>query len=300
VKASKVKAPKVKAPKVKAPKVKAPRRFSEWIPMTILDEIFAHKKSEMAAAHLAKPLDVIRAEAEAAPIPADFVSALRSLSYAGKPRPALIAEVKKASPSKGLLCPDFDHQHLAYTYAENGAAAISVLTDEKYFQGHLDYLSQIHAALPDVPLLRKDFIFDPYQVYEARAAGASAVLLIAAYLDSDLIADLHALILAMEMTPLVEVHDANELRAAEKLSGLKLLGVNNRDLRDFSVKLDTCLALRPQVSPDICFVAESGIHTLSDVLRLAEAGVDAMLIGEALVVAPDVGMKVRTLSGWVG
>lgn len=265
--------------------------------MTILDEIFAHKKLEVAAAKAAKPLAAVRSEAEAAPSPSSVIVALkdrRPSTYDLRP-PALIAEVKKASPSRGLLCPDFDPLRLARAYAENGASAISVLTDEKYFQGHLAYLRQIHAALPHTPLLRKDFILDPYQVYEARAAGASAVLLIAAYLDAAQMADLHALILALEMAPLVEVHDADELATAMQLPDLKLLGVNNRNLHDFSVKLETCLSLRPLVPSEICFVAESAIHTRQDVVRLAEAGVDAMLIGEALVVAQDRAAKIREL-----
>ncbi len=263
--------------------------------MTILDEIFAHKKLEVAAAKAARPLTVVRAESEASPIPADFIAALRKTEHAPRTTPALIAEVKKASPSRGLLCPDFDPLLLARTYAENGAAAISVLTDEKYFQGHLDYLRQIHAALPNTPLLRKEFVLDPYQIYEARAAGASAVLLIAAYLDPALLADLHALILELGMAALVEVHDADELHAALQLANLQLLGVNNRNLHDFSIKLETCLTLRPLVPPEICFVAESAIHTHQDVTRLAEAGVDAMLIGEALVVAEDRVGKIRQL-----
>ncbi|MFZ6026099.1 MAG: indole-3-glycerol phosphate synthase TrpC [Chloroflexota bacterium] len=264
--------------------------------MTILDEIFAHKKRQVAAVQAARPLAAVRVEAEATSVPPDFVQALRSAHRPSR-SPALIAEVKKASPSRGLLCPDFDPLRLARTYAENGAAAISVLTDEKYFQGHLDYLRQIHTALPHTPLLRKDFVLDAYQVYEARAAGASAVLLIAAYLDAAQMADLHALILALDMAPLVEVHDAGELAAAMQLPGLKLLGVNNRNLHDFSVKLETCLALRPLVPPEICFVAESAIHTRQDVRRLAEAGVDAMLIGEALVVAQDRATKIDELMG---
>jgi indole-3-glycerol phosphate synthase len=265
--------------------------------MTILDEIFAHKKLEVAAAQQAKPLTAIRAEAEAAPVSADFIGSIRNQQSKNSNSPALIAEVKKASPSRGLLCPDFDPLLLARTYAENGAAAISVLTDEKYFQGHLNYLSQIHAALPSTPLLRKDFVLDPYQVYEARAAGASAVLLIAAYLDFSRMADLHALILELGMAALVEVHDENELNVAMQLPHLQLLGVNNRNLHDFSIKLETCLTLRPLVPPEICFVAESAIHTRQDVAHLAAAGVDAMLIGEALVVAKDVGEKVREFIG---
>jgi indole-3-glycerol phosphate synthase len=273
--------------------------------MTILDEIFAHKKLEVAAAQSVKPLITLRAEAEATPLAANFLAALKrpstfdpqtlKRSNVQTYSPRLIAEVKKASPSRGLLCPDFDPLRLARTYAENGAAAISVLTDEKYFQGHLDYLRQIHAALPAMPLLRKEFVLDPYQIYEARAAGASAVLLIAAYLDPALMADLHALILELGMVALVEVHHADELETALQLANLQLLGVNNRNLHDFSVKLETCLSLRPLVPSEICFVAESAIHTRHDVARLSAAGVDAMLIGEALVVAQDRVSKIQEL-----
>jgi indole-3-glycerol phosphate synthase len=258
--------------------------------MNILDEIFAHKKTEVAARKQAQPLAEVRRASEAAPLPPDFISALRRVAS-----PALIAEVKKASPSKGLLCPDFDPLQLARTYAENGATAISVLTEEKYFQGHLDYLKVIHSAMPQIPLLRKDFICDAYQVYEARAAGASAVLLITAYLDGSQLVELHALILSLGMTPLVETHERAELDQALKLDGLRLLGVNNRDLRTFKVNLQTCLDLRPLVPAEVCFVAESGIQVPEDIRCLRAAGVDAALIGEALVTVPDIGEKIRTL-----
>ena len=170
-----------------------------------------------------------------------------------------------------------------------------MLTDEKYFQGHLDYLRQIHAASPHVPLLRKDFLCDPYQIYEARAAGASAVLLIAAYLDPAFLAGLHALTLELGMVPLVEVHDRRELVKVLDISPA-LVGINNRDLHDFTVSLETTLTLRPHVPTEICLVSESGIHTAEDVRRLSEAGVDAMLIGEALVTASDVGEKIQSLT----
>jgi len=259
--------------------------------MTILDEIFAHKRLEVAARKRETPLAEMRCLAESSAPPLDFVNALRTSRLA----PALIAEVKKASPSKGLLTAHFDPLELARTYAENGAAAISVLTDEKYFQGHLDYLRQIHAALPRIPLLRKDFLCDPYQVYEARAAGASAVLLIAAYLDPALLTDLHILTLELGMVPLVEVHDRSELDQALVVKPA-LVGINNRDLRDFTISLETTLALRPHVPPGICLVSESGIHTAEHVRRLADAGVDAMLIGESLVTAPDIGEKIHSLT----
>ena len=217
---------------------------------------------------------------------------------------ALIAEVKRASPSKGVLRSDFDPVQLATTYAANGATAISVLTDAPFFQGNLAYITQIRSQLVSylndsdqpcrVPLLRKDFIVHPYQVYEARAAGADALLLIAAIVSDDELVDLLSFTRAQGMTALVEVHDREELMRVLPL-GPRLVGVNNRNLRDFSVNLDTCLKLRSLVLPDVCFVAESGIQTRADMERLAAAGVDAALIGEALVTAPDVGTKVREL-----
>lgn len=259
--------------------------------MDILAEIFAHKVEELTAAKRTRPPAQVRAQAEAAPPPPDFVAALRGASC----KPALIAEVKFASPSKGVLVQRPDPLGLARAYAESGAAAISVLTDEKYFHGSLDYLRSIHVALPQVPLLRKDFICDAYQVYEARAAGASALLLIAAHLEEAALADLHALALSLGLTPLAEVHDRAELERALRLPGLRLLGVNNRDLRTFKVNLQTCLDLRSLVPVEVCFAAESGIHGPEDVARLRTAGVDSMLVGEALVTAPEIGAKVKSL-----
>ena len=264
--------------------------------MNILDEIFAHKREEVDALRRHRPLADLITEAGAAPPALDFAAALRSASQ----RPALIAEVKCASPSKGLLAKDFDPLRLAETYRDHGAAAISVLTDERYFKGHLDHLRQIadrfSSAGPHLPLLRKDFICDPYQVYQARAARADAVLLIAAYLDLPLLRDLHTLTRSLGMAALVEVHNRAELERALQVEPI-LVGVNNRDLRDFSVRLETVLDLRPLVPPGILLVAESGIHTAQDVTRLKAAGIDAILVGEALVTAPDVGAKVRELSG---
>lgn len=264
--------------------------------MSLLDEIFAHKKAEVMARAQVVPLTEVRRAAQAVPAPQDFISALRK---AGGRRnwPSLIAEVKKASPSKGLLCPDFDPLRLARLYIEGGAAAISVLTDEKYFQGSLDHLRQIAVLRPRPPLLRKDFLFDEYQVYEARAAGADAVLLIAAYLDSARLGELHALARSLGMAALVEVHDQADLDKALKVDHVELLGVNNRDLRTFTVSLETTFRLRPYISPGICLVAESGIHTVEDVRRLSEAGVDAILVGEALVTASDICAQIRGLVG---
>ena len=262
--------------------------------MTILDEIFAHKRIEVETRKRKIPLVVLRSISEGAPASPGFIHAIRDAEYS----PALIAEVKFASPSKGILVENPDPVSLVRIYAKNGAEAISVLTDEKYFHGHLDYLRRIHTALPQVPLLCKDFICDPYQVYEACAAGASAILLITAYLDPFQLVDLHALILSLRMAALVEVHNRVELEAALRLDGLGLLGVNNRDLHTFKVDLQTCLDLRSFVPEEICFVAESGIHTGEDVHRLSAAGVDAMLIGEALVTAPDIGKKIQTLMNY--
>jgi len=257
--------------------------------MTILDEIFANKRIEVEMRKHKFPLPGLRSAAEEAPASPGFIQAIRSAQNS----PALITEVKFASPSKGTLVENPAPVVLARTYTSNGADAISVLTDEKYFHGHLDHLQRIHAALPHMPLLRKDFIYDPYQVYEARVAGASAVLLITAQLDSPQLADLHALVLSLGIAALVEVRDRVELEAALQMEGLDLLGVNNRDLRTFQVDLQTCLDLRPLVPTEICFVAESGIHTVQDVHRLRAAGVDAMLIGEALVTAPDIAEQIR-------
>lgn len=294
-------------------------KFSQTVNMSILDEIFAHKRIEVAAAKQRIPELDVEQQALATPVPPDFIHAL---TEADKPAPRLIAEVKHRSPSKGVLCPDFDPLRLARTYAENGAAAISVLTDEKYFGGKLDYLREIaemfreyelfgdrlgmnppateqrriNPALPNVPLLRKDFIFDRYQLLEARAAGASAALLIVAMLAQNELTRLINEAQALSLTPLVEVHSREELdRALE--AGAEVIGVNNRDLHTFKVNLQTTLDLHPHIPAGVVMVAESGIKTLDDVRVLAEAGVDAMLIGEGLVTAEDVGAQVRLFSG---
>ena len=259
--------------------------------MTILDEIFANKRLEVEKRKRALPLDELRLAAGKAPLAPDFTRAIRR----SQASPALIAEVKFGSPSKGILVENPAPVSLAEIYAANGAAAISVLTDEKYFRGSLEYLQQIHAALPGMPLLRKDFIYDPYQIYEARLAGASAVLLIVNQLEPAQLAGLHTLALSLGMAALVEVHNHTELASALRIKGLGLLGVNNRDLHTFKVDLQTCINLRQLVPADICFVAESGLHTFEDVRRLSAARVDAMLVGEALVTAADVADKIRTL-----
>ena len=210
--------------------------------MTILDEIFAHKRVEVEQRRAVRPLAEVRALAGEAPPALDFVGALRRKD--GE-RPALIAEVKCASPSRGQIAKDFDPLALARTYQANGASAISVLTDERYFKGSLEYLRQIAGLMPRLPLLRKDFLLDPYQVYEARAAGADAVLLIAAYLEPLCLAELHTLAGELGMAALVEVHSLADLDKALAACQPRLMGINNRDLRDFSVNLETTLRLRP-------------------------------------------------------
>ena len=266
--------------------------------MTILDDIVKYKRVEELPKQMqAREAALVRAQAQLAPKPKDFIAALKASEQV-----ALIAEIKKASPSKGLLRHNFDPLELAETYAANGASAISVLTDVKYFQGRLEYLTQIRDHLENSmragrpTLLRKDFIFHPYQIHEARAAGADALLLIAAVLNDDEMADLLALTRKLGMTALIEVHDREELERVLPLNP-RLIGVNNRDLHDFSVDLNICIALRQYVPDDICFVAESGIHTAKDVTRLSQEGIDAILVGEALVKAKNVGTKVRELTG---
>jgi indole-3-glycerol phosphate synthase len=258
---------------------------------TILDRIVEHKRGELAAAKAATPLSEMRALAAGAPAVRDFAAALRG------PRIALIAEVKKASPSRGILREDFEAAPLARQYAENGAAAISVLTDEEHFQGTLGHLRAIREALPDgPPLLRKDFLFDEYQVHEARANGADALLLITAILETPLLAELAALADGLGMAALVEVHDEAEVERALN-AGAEVIGINNRDLRTFDVDLATTERLRPMIPATQTVVAESGIFTRDDMRRLETIGVNAALIGEALVTAPDPGSKVRELLG---
>jgi indole-3-glycerol phosphate synthase len=258
---------------------------------TILDRIVEHKRAELAAAKAAAPLGEIRRLAELAPAVRDFAAALRGS------RIALIAEVKKASPSRGVLRADFEPVALAQEYAEAGASAISVLTDEKHFQGNTGYLRAIRDALPaGPPLLRKDFLFDDYQVYEARANGADALLLITAILETDAMSELIALTRSLGMTPLVEVHEEGEVARALK-AGADVFGINNRDLRTFDVDLATTERLRPLIPAEHTVVAESGIFTRDDMGRLEACGVQAVLIGEALVIAASPGAKVRELLG---
>ncbi len=256
---------------------------------TILDRIVAHKRREVAAAKAKAPLASLEARLRAAPPARDFLGALRG------PGVSLIAEVKQASPSRGVLRADFDPVALARTYAGAGAAAISVLTDEKHFQGSLAHLAAVRETLPDgPPLLRKDFLFDPYQVYEARCHGADAVLLIAATLDDALMADLAALAKSLDMAALVEIHDEREMERA-LAAGAELIGINNRDLRTFETDLAVTERLRPLAPATTPVVAESGISTRDDIQRLGRCNVQAVLIGEALITSPDPGAKIREM-----
>jgi indole-3-glycerol phosphate synthase len=255
---------------------------------TVLDTILEHKVEDLAARRRTVPLSHLRAAAESAPPPRDLRSALR------RDMVALIAEVKHASPSRGVLIEDFDPVALGTTYADHGAAAISVLTDEPFFLGSLDDLAAVRQAV-GVPLLRKDFVIDPYQVYESRAAGADAVLLIVAALEDAALLDLQAQIEALGMAALVEIHDEGELERALRLNP-SLLGINNRDLRTFTVDLGTTARLAPRVPENVTLVAESGIFTGADAREMGRLGVHAVLVGEALVRAGDTAAKVNELS----
>ncbi len=258
---------------------------------TVLDRILERKVAELDERRARLPLCQMRRRAEsAAHRPLDLASALRCANV------SLIAEVKCASPSKGRLTRDFAPVMLAATYAHNGASAISVLTDEDFFHGHLDYLRAVRAAV-DLPLLRKDFIIDPYQVYEGRAAGADAILLIAAALSDAQLAELHALTAEQGMTALVEVHNEPELERALRLNA-RLIGINNRDLKTFHVDLGTTarLARRLNAADDVVLVAESGIFTPADVAQMGRLGAHAVLVGESLMTAPDTAALTRTLS----
>lgn len=257
----------------------------------ILQKIVVTKREEIAQALTKTPLAQMRADAESRVLTRDFVGALRSKITAGLP--AVIAEVKKASPSKGVIRPDFIPADIAQSYAQFGAACLSVLTDRQYFQGSPDYLKQARASC-HLPVLRKDFIVDPYQVYEARAMGADCILLIAACLDDAQLAELEAIALGLNMAVLVEVHDRDELQRALQLK-TPLLGINNRNLRTFEVTLDTTLGMLADVPADKLLITESGILTRDDVRTLRAAGVNAFLVGEAFMRAPEPGLALAEL-----
>ncbi len=257
----------------------------------ILQRIVAVKREEIALAKVRRDEASLRRDAEARTGVRDFVAALRTKKAAG--RAAVIAEVKKASPSKGVLREHFVPSEIAASYERGGAACLSVLTDERFFQGATAYLLQARAACA-LPVLRKDFMVDSYQVFEARDMGADCILLIAACLDDAQMTDLEAQALALGMAVLVEVHDAAELDRALRLT-TPLVGINNRNLRSFEVSLGTTLALLPRVPPDRLVVTESGILARADVQRMRDAGVPAFLVGEAFMRAPDPGVALADL-----
>ena len=257
----------------------------------ILDQIVAVKREEVTASQKQKPFSMVRADAESRVLTRDFEGALRAKIAAG--HAAVIAEIKKASPSKGVLRAEFIPADIAQSYAEYGAACLSVLTDKQFFQGSVDYLKQARASC-DLPVLRKDFMIDVYQVYEARAMGADAILLIAACLDDGQMADMEAVAHSLDMAVLVEVHDRAELSRALKLK-TRLVGINNRNLKTFEVSLQTTLDMLPEVPADRLLITESGIQTAADVQRMREAQVHAFLVGEAFMRAHEPGEALAKL-----
>jgi indole-3-glycerol phosphate synthase len=264
----------------------------------ILNKIVAVKHEEVAAAKKKTPLEAIRADAESRVLTRDFEGALRSKIAGGQA--AVIAEIKKASPSKGVIRQgEFIPADIAQSYAEGdgqvSAACLSVLTDRQFFQGGIDYLKQARASC-DLPVLRKDFMVDAWQIYESRAIGADCILLIAACLDDAQMKDFEAIALGLGMAVLVEVHDAAEMERALRLR-TPLVGVNNRNLRSFEVSLSTTLELLPRLPADRLLITESGIGSRAEVRRLREAGVDAFLVGEAFMRAPDPGAALADLFG---
>lgn len=257
----------------------------------ILQRILETKRGEIEAVRRALPQDELEARARAAPPPRDFVGALRAKISAG--RPAVIAEIKRASPSKGLLRADFDPAAIARSYEAGGAACLSVLTDREYFQGAPEHLVAARAACA-LPVLRKDFVIEPYQLYESRAMGADCVLLITAALRADAMRELEAVALGLGMAVLVEVHDAGELDAALGLA-TPLIGINNRDLRSFETHLETTLGLRSRIPAPRIPVSESGISSGTDVAALRAAGVNCLLVGEIFMRAAEPGKALAQL-----
>ena len=264
---------------------------------SILDQIIATKKDEVSQRKASVPIEQLKETIKTLGRPRNFFQAVTKKG--GKPL-NLIAEVKKASPSAGVIRADFDPVKIAREYASAGADALSVLTDEKYFQGHLNYIHAIRDAVK-LPVLRKDFIVDPYQVYETRAAGADAMLLIAECLQMDELIDLQILATELNLTCLIEVHDMDNLiRVRDRVIGFphksySLLGINNRDLRTFKTDLGTSLRLSELVEDRSVLVSESGINTYDDIKKLSAAGVSAVLVGESLMRSDDIGAKVREL-----
>jgi indole-3-glycerol phosphate synthase len=264
---------------------------------TILDQILETKRREIAERQARVPLDMLRETIATLGRPRNF---FRAVTRKGDKPLNLIAEVKKASPSAGVIRPDFHPVEIARTYASAGADALSILTDEQYFQGHLDYIHNIRDEVK-LPVLRKDFIIDPYQVYESRAAGADAILLIAECLETGQLIDLQILATELNMTCLIEVHDMDNLmRVRDQVIGFphrsySLLGINNRDLRTFKTDLGTTLRMAELVEDRSVLVSESGINTRDDIRKLAEVGVRAVLIGESLMRSSDIPAKIREM-----
>jgi indole-3-glycerol phosphate synthase len=253
----------------------------------MIDRIIALKKEEVEQRKKTLPVARLQERIARQKAPLDLTSALKGDHI------RLIAEVKRASPSRGILHPNLKPVQLVQTYVEGGAAAISVLTEADHFKGHIDYLEAIRQEV-QLPLLRKDFIFDPYQVYESRAYGADALLLITAILSQDQLEELLSLSHSLGLRCLLEVHNENEVEIA-LLSGAQIVGINNRDLSTFAVDIDTTRRLRPLIPQQRIVVAQSGIRSRSDVEKLEEWGIDAMLVGEALVTAGDVMAKMTEL-----
>jgi indole-3-glycerol phosphate synthase len=266
---------------------------------TILDQIIATKREEVSQRKTSTPIESLKDTIATLGRPRNFFDAV---TRKGKKPLNLIAEVKKASPSAGVIRPDFDPLTIAQAYHAAGADALSVLTDEKYFQGKLEYIHLIRDAVK-LPVLRKDFIIDPYQVYESRAAGADAILLIAECLETSEMIDLQILATEMNMTVLIEVHDLDNLmRVRDNVIGFphrsySLLGINNRDLRTFKTDLGTTLRMSELVADKQVLVSESGIHTNDDIRKLEQADVRAVLVGESLMRSDDIGGKIRELFG---
>ncbi|WP_224982468.1 indole-3-glycerol phosphate synthase TrpC [Geomonas agri] len=260
----------------------------------VLRKIVDYKQGELEQAMRAVPLNEIMDRlADIEDTPRGFQNAI--LNSLGSSWTPIIAEVKKGSPSKGLIRADFDPLQIAITYQDNGATCLSVLTDEHFFMGHLSYLALIREQV-SLPLLRKDFIFDPYQIYQARAAGADAILLIAAMLDVPQLRDFHSLAKELSMDVLLEVHDEKELEMALQ-TDCSMIGINNRDLRTFQVDIATSERLAAQIPAGRIIVAESGINTRDEIVRLTEKGLHAFLIGESMMREPDVGAKLSELLG---